>query len=195
LIELLVVIAIIAILAALLIPAINAALLRARIAKMVSNGRQIYMAIVSYGLETGVQGLGSNPWPQSKDYANATDYCRWLVTNEVIDADFSFFAGPDVPPYQGLSAAAFTSNNNAWAFALDVTDETRSGTPVIFARNLVFEDDVLNGVPAVRPGVAPFGNRAAVIIVKGGAGFSLRPNEVTTNNVNPVAAPNAILYP
>ena len=97
LIELLVVIAIIAMLAAILVPAVNSALDSAAMVQTVSNGSNIYKSAFAGQMEDVVFG-GSAAWP-SKDgdfkFSTSTDYFKYLVTNEVMSVSFDFFSMKD----------------------------------------------------------------------------------------------------
>ena len=104
LIELLVVIAIIAMLAAILVPAVNSALDSAAMVQTVSNGSNIYKSAFAGQMEDVVFG-GSAAWP-SKDgdfkFSTSTDYFKYLVTNEVMTVSFDFFSA------KGLNSSKIT---------------------------------------------------------------------------------------
>ena len=182
LIELLVVVAIIGILAALLFPAIQGALLKAKGMKIGSNGRQIHLGIFDENLSLDQLDLPLI-WPvtapDADDYTpefvtacgNSTDYFKWCVTNEVIKGiDTSFFSSPGVTPESDFEK--FDKDNNAWCITLDLDDGSGAATPFIFTKNFQFtgatidtmdESDPLNDAKGM-----PFNGKVGIVITKGG---------------------------
>ena len=87
LIELLVVIAIIAILAAILVPAVSDALLRGRLTQTLSNGKNIYVALFAQEMTDAVFMRGA-PYPNSDTnivFDDSTAYFKWVVTNSIMN--------------------------------------------------------------------------------------------------------------
>jgi prepilin-type N-terminal cleavage/methylation domain-containing protein len=190
LIELLTVIAIIAILAAILIPVVQQALLKARMMDTLNNGRSIMQVMIGEGLNR------NNMTPQSTGagaYANSTDYWRWLVTNNIADVTFGAFTAYGLDAYNGIDAARFTSNHNAWCIAADINDMARGATPVLFTRNLIVGrlSDPLDH--ALSDG-APFGTRGAVVAYKSGSAVILKESTLA-GDFNPVMASNVVIRP
>ena len=198
LIELLVVIAIIAILAAILVPAVSDALLRGRLTQTVSNGKNIYVALFAQEMTDAVFMRGA-PYPNSGDtnvsFTESTSYFKWVVTNNIMNVPYSFFAAPGVTPTQGTNAIDFTSVNNAWCIASRITEATVDGTPLLFTRNL--GNTYLNFplVPTLSGSTnAPFQDKAMVVVYKGGSALSLRAKDVAAY-FNTVGATNLVLRP
>ena len=152
LIELLVVIAIIGILSALLFPAIQGAILTAKVTKGSSAGGQIWKAIYAKNLENEPNNFppvwpvfeqddadGIEPYmPVDPDVAfsgnmSSSDYLSWLVGTEILPVNYGFFALPPQPP--ASSKALFTGANCGWSIVLDGGDQ-KSSSPFIISRNL-----------------------------------------------------------
>jgi prepilin-type N-terminal cleavage/methylation domain-containing protein len=209
LIELLVVIAIIAILAAILIPAVSDALLRGRLTQVMTNGKNIYTSLFAQEMLDAVL-MKAAPYPTygaSLDVTNrifptSTEYFRWVVTTGVMNVDFSFFSAPGVIPASGTNATTFTENNNAWCISSAVGESTVDGTPLLFTRNLrvTFLNDSLTDINTAMPSMngtvenSPFGNKAMVVTFKGGSSLALRTKDVA-DNFNKVAATNRVIRP
>ena len=200
LVELLVVIAIIAILAALLFPAIQGALTKGKQIQTMNNGVNIYKAVFSAAVDAEVTGDVS-PWPKwstttqttktNVSFKSSTDYFIWMVTNDVLQVDFSFFSAPGITASQGgkTNAANFTAENNAWAAAgVGVNpDGISDSVPFIFTRNLDLKgftagtDKKLSDLaPLQLTNDAPYGAKGMVVVTKGGAGFVLKDKQVSS---------------
>ncbi len=216
LIELLVVIAIIAILAAILVPAVNRALIEGRLTTLINNGRNIYLAITSEELAGTV--AGTTPWPQQigalnvsdgrRVFPSTTEYFAWLVTNRVLAVDFSFFSAPGMGSEPTTDAARFVAEDggpqgaiNAWAVTVGVGTATRDTAPVVFTRNVRLANNGArmtrlgpNVVPDLHEREVPFGDRGGVVVLKGGSSTKLS-RGFSTNQFNAAGATNLVLYP
>jgi prepilin-type N-terminal cleavage/methylation domain-containing protein len=188
LIELLVVIAIIGILAALLFPAIQGALIKAKAVRIGSNGRQTHLAVFGANLDRDVVNKFAI-WAQQPavaaaygdpDFeaacANSCKYLQWVIDTKVLEgADLSYFAAPGLVPYDPEGAPEFLPINNAWCMTTDLGDDTPAETPFMFTKNfnLTGSLETLDATtPLLRsvPGVPmPFGNKVGVVITKGGS--------------------------
>ncbi len=195
LIELLVVIAIIALLAAILVPAVQNALLKGTITQTVSNGRSIYLSTFSKALDNVViQDSSQVDWPQSSGtdpeaettFDNSTDFFIHLVTNRIMNVPFSFFAAKGITPARGNDPADFEGDNNAWNLTAGLSDGVLEGIPFLFTKNLGI--DVLTEVADLRGEIdgraQPFGDKALVVVTKGGSSFSLQEEAITYYNFN-----------
>jgi prepilin-type N-terminal cleavage/methylation domain-containing protein len=189
LIELLVVIAIIAILAAILTPAVTAALLRARVNDMSTRARSMYQSIFAKQTED-VYGGGGLVYPVKSNAVNgiygafpdSTEYFKWMVTNNVMNVSFTFFAGPSMVSAKGKDPTSFKEENNAWCVSGSMTERSPEDAPFIFTRNL--QVDILGQTPVVDasgPMLArtpdtqlPFGTRAFAFVTKGGSAYALQ---------------------
>jgi prepilin-type N-terminal cleavage/methylation domain-containing protein len=190
LIELLVVIAIIAILAALLFPAIQAALNRARMARALNNGKNLYQTLLAAEID------GDRVFPRSaglQTFATSTDYWIWAVSNQYVDVPFDFFSAYGLEVAQGMDPSQFTADHNAWCITLDITDSTRTATPVLFTRNLEVDNlnDPLNGALTENP---PFGKLGVIVVNKGGGAKIYKEGDLA-DAFNPANADNAVLRP
>lgn len=216
LVELLVVIAIIAILAALLFPAIQGALTKGKMIRTMSNGKNIYQSVFAAAVDAEVTGEVA-PWPKFTSTGNAnapsavfktsTGWIAWLVTNEIIATDMSFFSGPGLISSTALvssvSDATWTETNNAWNVVAGTSDSTADSTPFLFTRNLAYAqsgdslgDEFGSGGTTNYPlqPMDPYGRKGLVLINKGGAGFTVRQRAMDTS-FNTVGATNSVLTP
>jgi prepilin-type N-terminal cleavage/methylation domain-containing protein len=207
LIELLVVIAIIAILAAILVPAVQNALFQARVLQVVNNGRSIYQSLFAKSLEDPLNPIAA--WPMkigSVDTANgerqfpdSTEFFKWVIESDTMSVDFSFFAAPGMTPARTQNPNDFTWVNNAWAVAVGLDDSAKDGTPILYTANFgnnsgskltTLDQDVRFLADA-----KPFGEKAGVIVHTGGSAFSVKKDNLTTNRFNGIGATNLCLYP
>lgn len=184
LIELLVVIAIIAILAALLFPGVQGAINRARLTNLANNGRQLYTAMFAKMMSPEVvSGAVNFTYPDSTNYTTSTLYWEYMVTNKLINVDFSFFAGPGVPQIKGSDPAQFTGANNAWSIVGNLTESEQDTLPMFFTRNLnitaVNESPInsskLTGEMSVK---------GIIMVSKGGGANIIEPDALSTNTFN-----------
>lgn len=192
LIELLVVIAIIAMLAAILVPAVNRALISAALTQTVSNGSNIYKSAFAGQMEDVVLGGGYSAWPTEDDpYNTATDYFKNLVTSKVMAVTFDFFAARGILGAKTTDDSKFSDKENAWSLVLNLNDAPE-GTPFIYTKNYVtggsfpaegstISEDTLKGKQ-------PFGSDGFVVVLKGGSAFSLRGKQLLADNFNPAGA-------
>jgi prepilin-type N-terminal cleavage/methylation domain-containing protein len=200
LVELLVVIAIIGILVSIVLPAINNALFRGRLTATTANGRSLIQSVfaketetIYRSTETGWPKYGTTLQASSNIFPNSTDFFRAMVTGEVMNVSFSFFAAPGVPPASG--ATDFSANNNAWCFVADVVDSYPETAPVLFSKNfgggsVVFDsmddaitpDTTAKNVPTALGEVNPFGRKGVSMVTKGGAGFALFRDDLKVQN-------------
>ena len=192
LIELLVVIAIIAMLAAILVPAVNSALDSAAMVQTVSNGSNIYKSAFAGQMEDVVFG-GSAAWPSSDgdfSFSTSTDYFKYLVTNEVMSVSFDFFSAKGLASYKTTDDSQFKPDGNAWKLVLGL-DECTEGFPFLFTRNADVNESSLNqddntGDIELKGNQAPFQKKGMVVVLKGGAAFSLKgAKQLKYNNLNP----------
>jgi prepilin-type N-terminal cleavage/methylation domain-containing protein len=171
LIELLVVIAIIGILAALLFPAIQGALLKAKALRMGSDGRQIHMAVFDENI-TRISLDLPTIWPgdmATNASYTSTDYFKTLMEDNIINnVNYAFFSAPGVPPANTSDSTKFTDANNAWKMT-DVTEAEPDNAPLFFSRNINPGQDTSSATPATLDStVKPFGAGYGVVITKGG---------------------------
>jgi prepilin-type N-terminal cleavage/methylation domain-containing protein len=204
LIELLVVIAIIAVLAAMLVPAVNGALKSSKVTGVINNGRQIFLAGFSKTMDGVVVQDPNGQWPASAMYPTSTAYFTNLVVGGALPVNYSFFSAPNVTPYNGTNSAVFLGKNNAWYITADLSADAGSdNTPLLFTKNLN-----LASLSAAIPGqdlsalVLPTdldGNPApalnknvTVVVFNGGAVMQIAPT-LLGSNFNMSAAINAVL--
>ncbi len=179
LIELLVVVAIIGILAALLFPAIEGALTKAKAIKTGSNGRQIHLALFDSSMENAALDL-PEVWPVSDSsdtnryYTTSTQYFKDCVEREYITGvDGTFFSAPGVTPVANMTNFALA--NNAWCLTLDIGEGTPASVPLLFTKNAGASETgtapaagTLDQVQYLM-NIDPYRQKLCVMITKGGA--------------------------
>ena len=178
LIELLVVIAIIAMLAAILVPAVNKALTSAALVQTTSNGKNIYTSAFANQMDNAVLGSSSSGWPSN---GTATAYFINLVTSGVMNVSFDFFAAKSIEPIKSTNYTQFADANNAWRLTLGLRDGTPEGTLFLVTKNY---QGTLTDYGTVDTTLNPFASAGIVVVQKGGAAFSLKGNQRTIANVN-----------
>ena len=192
LIELLVVITIILILAGILIPVANNALVKARMTTAMNSAKQIYTAVFEYSLEGD-----ENYFPQTKgSYAfdNSTDLWKSMVTNEVLDVDFSFFGAAGLPRYGGVDPDRFTPEHNAWCVTADLSLNAKNNAPLFFTRNLEILNIEETGLKDRVADVNPFGFHGVVVAFKGGQASVMKLHELE-ERFNPHELDKPVLRP
>lgn len=211
LIELLVVIAIIAILAAVLTPAVTQALLRGKAMGLASNARSMYQSIFAKEISDAAYISTTISFPKygtastGSVYQYSTEYFKTVVTTEIMNVSFSFFAAPGIPAAKGKNADGFKPENNAWCITGNLTDRSAEDLPFIFTRNLNITDlknpTVANGAPKIGEAgyEEPFGNKAFVFVTKGGSAYALLSDSLKVDNFTNLfdtsSATNANQYP
>ena len=188
LIELLVVIAIIAMLAAILVPAVNRALISASLTQTVSNGANIYKSAFAGQMDDVVLGGAYSAWPtEDDDFNTATKYFVNLVTSEVMSVSFDFFAARGIQGEKSKTPGNFTDAKNAWSLVLNLNDAPE-GTPYIYTKNYVVGGTLPQPGSTIDAaslkGKLPFGQDGVVVVHKGGSAISLRGKQLTADNFN-----------
>jgi prepilin-type N-terminal cleavage/methylation domain-containing protein len=229
LIEMLVVIAIIALLAAILVPAVTKALESANATKLVANGSSIYKSVFAQiaDVQAELYGGSSVALPRTDDnlgkvfnMGSSNEYFVYLVTNDILSVNWSFFGGSRIPTAPGKAeetspgvwdVSDFNTNNNAWSVVADLSVDD-SGTPFLITRNLGGAADLSSdtgtitqlddsastarldndGTSVIGP---PYDNRRLVIIRIGGSGETMKDQNITWRNINPGKEDNDILRP
>lgn len=190
LIELLVVIAIIAMLAAILVPAVNNALFNARLARTSAGGHGIYVSAFAEVLDNIV--FSKAEWPAVGTYATSTAYFKNLVTNGSLNASFDIFSAPGLNAYKTTDPSIFQEDGNAWKLVQGI-EQISDGFPFIFTRNVNLTGGTMvkdeNPVP-LSQAQAPFFDKGCVVVQKGGAAFQLKGSkQLFGKNFNTVGDP------
>ena len=199
------VIAIIAILAALLIPVIQEARLKAKLTETVSNGRSIHLALFARSIESPIDDRSA--WPQgvsgtdpaTRQWQNSTTFFKWVVTSGIMEVSFDFFSAEGTDKELSRDPALFTRNENAWALTVGVNEDMKDGAPALFTANIgrsnggrIFRADQ---EPFLRKDSEPFGDEAAVVVYKAGSAIVLNTDTLTTNSFNAAGATNFVINP
>lgn len=201
LIELLVVIAIIGILAAMLFPSIQGVMVKAKAAKVGSNGKQIWLGLQNESLDR--ESIDLSPvWPRTGDFANSTDFWRICISSNYLQGyDYSFFAAPGLSAATSTNAAAFGDGQNAWAVVLNCGQQTLASTPFMFTRNIspggLASHGELNAggnQHTLNADFVPFGDKTSVVVSYGGSVKSLKGKELNAK-FNPANADNDFRQP
>ena len=184
LIELLVVIAIIAMLAAILVPAVNKALLSAAMVQTTSNGANIYKSAFAGQMDDVVLGGGYSAWPSNGQYSASTDYFINLVTSGVMTVSFDFFSARGLPAIKSSEPGDFDESGNAWNLVLGL-DSAKEGTTFLYTRN--GPDEVPTDDSPIELNIEqdPFRDAGMVAVLKGGSAFSLKAKQLKGTYMNP----------
>jgi type II secretory pathway pseudopilin PulG len=185
LIELLVVVAIIGILAAMLFPALQGALTKAKATQVSNNGRQIYTLVSKESLDREALGRGA-VWPTQDQYQTSTEFFKEAVSNWMKGVDFAFFGGAGLPePDDPTKPSSFEAKHNAWCMTEDLSESSFSSTPFMFTRNFnLAKDSTLSTVSGLNRGTKPFGDKLGVVVTFGGSARILRSQEASNRYFN-----------
>ena len=190
LIELLVVIAIIAMLAAILVPAVNKALLSAAMVQTVNNGKNIYTSAFAGQMDDVVLGGGYSAWPTN--YATSTEYFINLVTSGVMTVSFDFFSARGLPAVKSSNPNDFNGGANAWNLVLGL-DSAAEGSTFLFTRNAPASVPMDDSVITLNNEQDPFRSEGMVAVLKGGSAFSLKGRQLRGTFMNPAQDADATL--
>ncbi len=184
LVELLVVIAIIALLVAIVFPAISNALLKGRVTTTSVNARNIHQSIIAKSV-SDVYFSSETPFPTGTRFIDSTKYFTYLVTGSVMNVSWSFFAPPGVA--SAKTQAEFESplgERNGWCVVNDAENLPETA-PFIFTRNLggTGATPYTTLIPPANLnnafGGQPFINRGFAFVTRGGAAFALVGDDVS----------------
>ncbi len=181
--------------------------------RLLANGMGIYRSVFTGVTDVASENFvdptvlpssSSNPRNPEFQFANSTDYFKYLVTHDIMHINWSYFAGHDIPSAQGKydpadpnSTEGFQADNNAWCVVANLHVGERIGTPFLISRNLQgtrLFDDYQEGEAPVLEG-PPYGKRTLIVIRIGGSGEAMQKKNILWKNLNPAKANNPILRP
>lgn len=204
LIEMLVVIAIIALLAAILVPAVTGALENANRTRALANGRSIFQQIFAADLDDVLHAT-EDYWPSAthvENFTTSTAYFVWLMDEdrEVLKRDFAMFSATGIPAFSG--DGDLVAANNTWTVTKGANKGSSSSTPFLVTRNIdVAVTALIKSEDEIIPKGVPYQDRALVVIRTGGGGEALQKKALNWKILNPeglVVAPDgthSLLHP
>jgi prepilin-type N-terminal cleavage/methylation domain-containing protein len=185
LIELLVVISIIAILAALAVPALNGALVRAQLTNSMNNGRQLFLAGQQMALDGAASSDPAFAWPGdlTPPIDSLEKYCVRLVDNDYLKpGDLQkLLSGPSAnvtatyTPPSGSGEGTLVLSGTSALKVYKIKDNDASN--VIFAATSNFKYN-----EALSPTSVPFGDKGFVVVRKGGDANTLKKNQAVVGS-------------
>ena len=204
LIELLVVIAIIGILAALLFPAVQGALLKAKANKVGSDGRQIWLGLFSENTDR-ISVSESEVWPNDTNGTSTAYFLMCVQSNWLEGFSFASFTGPGMAAYNepnvtNATEAAFKPCN-AWCVTLGVDENTLPEVPFLFTRNWgPTSATKIDGITGLSGDAKPFGDKVGVVVTAGGRvrlikGKDIKDTGSCQRQFNPLTKDNLLLRP
>jgi prepilin-type N-terminal cleavage/methylation domain-containing protein len=213
LVELLVVIAIIALLVAIVFPAISNALLKGRVTTTSVNARNIHQSIIAKSV-ADVYFSSESPFPAGTPprFETSTRYFEYLVTGNVMNVSWSFFAPPGVKAARTQAEFQTSSGKespedgrNGWCVVNDAENLPETA-PFIFTKNLGSYTELATPTLSTALSGQPFLNRGFAFVTRGGAAFALVGDDlsdqgrfdglfIATSNVTADALGNVVLRP
>ena len=207
LIELLVVIAIIGILAALLFPAVQGALLKTKATKVGSDGRQIWLGL--FDENTSRVSVGDpEVWPNDTNNTSTVYFNDCIVSNWLEGFSYSAFSAPGVPAYVPpiTGATNFQARYNAWSVTLGLDESTLPEVPFLFTKNWREAGGFGGGagssirnIVALDSNTQPFKGKVAVIVTAGGRVRIVKGKDIQGNTgqarFNPLNAEKLYIRP
>jgi len=183
LVELLVVISIIALLAGLALPALQGALDRANLIKVVSNGKQVYIAAQEAALDASQNGTETIGWPGDMTTVpgSPTAYFTALTTNNYLQpSDLKILIAPGYTAMLGTNATSLTEQNNAFGLGM-VEDNDESSAILLYTKNWTPTAGAggATATGTISANAKPFGTKGFVIVRKGGDAASYKSNVAT----------------
>jgi len=198
LIELLVVIAIIGILAALLFPAVQGALVRTNATKVGQDGRSIWLGLYSKNTECQANGE-PEVWPKDTGTTSTAYFQMCMYSNWLEGFSMTQFGAPGVVSYTSTNISGFAEVNNAWCVTLGVDENTLPEVPFLFTKNWDYDSQAINDVKGLNEN-KPFGVKVGVFVTAGGGvrtarGSDMKDKAGAQRRFNPLSKDNQFLIP
>ena len=180
--------------------------------RLQANGQMIYISLFTHSMR--ILGDHSN-FKDSKQFfldhlrassireKTSNQYFVYMVTNEILEVPWNFFAASVLPGAEGdfskdgaSSLPTFQSGDNFWSVVADLTLED-SGAPYLVSRNLAEEQLIPQNQTADPPQMdRSLFNEAYVVVIRVGGSAEIIPiDELTWERLNPTGLSNKILHP
>lgn len=178
-----------AMVSAILLPAFVKARTTAAMTQAVANGHNIYLSAFANQINAPVGDDGNLPFPKVGQYNTSTEFFIDLVESGRMNVSYDFFAARGIPGAKSTNSADFKAENNAWCIVLGLEDAP-DNTPFMFTRNYAPDALQVGDAPLELTHQPPFGKDGLAVVLKNGAAFYLKKNQLKNSLFNPAQIPS-----